>query len=248
MPLYVAAPSAHRRLTPASDAQPSRPADPPPSRGRPGRLRGGQRMRQRLLRILMAAALAASAIGTTAAPAVMASSGSPGDARSSSRSTTATPAGATTRSSSRSTTTRRRPARRSTSTSRSAPSATRPWPASTRSSITIRLTSSPRAPTTRPPSSSMTADQVQSLGDELTDQIVAVDEAHYGEIGLADPADPNSDALVAARLQRAGRVVLRLRGHHLYRGLLRPGVHLGPRDERDGRRQLRLGQPDRRGG
>ena len=42
----------------------------------------------------------------------------------------------------------------------------------------------------------MTADQVQSLGDELTDQIVAVDEAHYGEIGLADPTDPNSDALV----------------------------------------------------
>ena len=36
-------------------------------------------MRQRLLRISMAAALAASAIGTTAAPAAMASSGSPGD-------------------------------------------------------------------------------------------------------------------------------------------------------------------------
>ena len=42
----------------------------------------------------------------------------------------------------------------------------------------------------------MTAGQIESLGDELTDQIVAVDEAHYGEIGLADPADPNSDALV----------------------------------------------------
>jgi immune inhibitor InhA-like protein len=42
----------------------------------------------------------------------------------------------------------------------------------------------------------MTAAQIESLGDELTDQIVAVDEAHYGEIGLADPSDPNSDALV----------------------------------------------------
>ena len=42
----------------------------------------------------------------------------------------------------------------------------------------------------------MTAEQIESLGDELTDQIVAVDEAHYGEIGLADPANPESDALV----------------------------------------------------
>jgi hypothetical protein len=42
----------------------------------------------------------------------------------------------------------------------------------------------------------ITQDQVDALGDELTDQIVAVDEAHFGEIGLADPNDPNSDALV----------------------------------------------------
>jgi hypothetical protein len=42
----------------------------------------------------------------------------------------------------------------------------------------------------------MTQAQVDTLGDELHDQIVAVDEAHYGEIGLADPTDPNSDALV----------------------------------------------------
>jgi Immune inhibitor A-like, MAM domain len=42
----------------------------------------------------------------------------------------------------------------------------------------------------------MTAEQIEALGDALTDQIVAVDEAHYGEIGLADPTDENSDALV----------------------------------------------------
>ena len=42
----------------------------------------------------------------------------------------------------------------------------------------------------------MTQAQIDALGDELTDQIVAVDEAHYGEIGLADASDPNSDALV----------------------------------------------------
>ncbi|HUQ42869.1 MAG TPA: hypothetical protein VM451_00455 [Candidatus Limnocylindria bacterium] len=42
----------------------------------------------------------------------------------------------------------------------------------------------------------ITQAQINALGNELVDQIVAVDEAHYGEIGLADPADPNSDALV----------------------------------------------------
>jgi hypothetical protein len=42
----------------------------------------------------------------------------------------------------------------------------------------------------------MTQEQIDALGDELANQIVAVDEAHYGEIGLADASDPNSDALV----------------------------------------------------
>ncbi len=42
----------------------------------------------------------------------------------------------------------------------------------------------------------ITQDQIDTLGDELTNQIVRVDEEHYGEIGLADPADPSSDALV----------------------------------------------------
>ncbi|HET9852664.1 MAG TPA: hypothetical protein VFP56_09190, partial [Candidatus Limnocylindrales bacterium] len=42
----------------------------------------------------------------------------------------------------------------------------------------------------------MTQAQIDELGDELTRQIVAVDEAHFGEIGLADENDPASDALV----------------------------------------------------
>jgi hypothetical protein len=42
----------------------------------------------------------------------------------------------------------------------------------------------------------MTQSQIDALGDELANQIVAVDEAHYGEIGLADVDDPDSDALV----------------------------------------------------
>jgi hypothetical protein len=42
----------------------------------------------------------------------------------------------------------------------------------------------------------ITQAQIDQLGDELTDQIVRVDEEHYGPIGLADPTDPSSDALV----------------------------------------------------
>lgn len=42
----------------------------------------------------------------------------------------------------------------------------------------------------------ITQAQVTTLGDTLANQIVAVDEAHFGQIGLADPTDPSSDALV----------------------------------------------------
>ena len=38
--------------------------------------------------------------------------------------------------------------------------------------------------------------QITYLGDQLANQVVAVNEDHFGEIGLADPADPNSDSLV----------------------------------------------------
>ncbi len=42
----------------------------------------------------------------------------------------------------------------------------------------------------------LTQDQINYLGDELSNHIVPVDEEHYGPIGLADPQDENSDALV----------------------------------------------------
>lgn len=42
----------------------------------------------------------------------------------------------------------------------------------------------------------LTQAQIDYLGAELTDQIVAVDEAHFGEMDAADPADPASDSLV----------------------------------------------------
>ncbi|HSK25419.1 MAG TPA: hypothetical protein VK894_00735, partial [Jiangellales bacterium] len=42
----------------------------------------------------------------------------------------------------------------------------------------------------------LTQQQIDYLGDELTNHILAIDEAHFGEIGLAEPGDPTSDALV----------------------------------------------------
>ena len=42
----------------------------------------------------------------------------------------------------------------------------------------------------------VTQAQINTLGDELTNQIVRVDVEHYGPVGLADPSDPDSDALV----------------------------------------------------
>ena len=42
----------------------------------------------------------------------------------------------------------------------------------------------------------LTQAQITYLGSELTNHILAVDEAHYGPVGLADPTDPDSDALV----------------------------------------------------
>lgn len=42
----------------------------------------------------------------------------------------------------------------------------------------------------------ITQEQVDSLGDQLAGQIVAVNEAHFGPMDAADPADPASDSLV----------------------------------------------------
>jgi hypothetical protein len=42
----------------------------------------------------------------------------------------------------------------------------------------------------------LTQEQINLLGDELASHIVPTDEAHFGDVGLADPSDPESDALV----------------------------------------------------
>jgi hypothetical protein len=42
----------------------------------------------------------------------------------------------------------------------------------------------------------VTQDEINLLGNELTNHILAIDEAHYGQVGLADPSDPSSDAMV----------------------------------------------------
>lgn len=42
----------------------------------------------------------------------------------------------------------------------------------------------------------LTQAQINYMGDQLADQIVAVDEEHFGPMDAADPADPASDSLV----------------------------------------------------
>ncbi len=42
----------------------------------------------------------------------------------------------------------------------------------------------------------LTQAQIDYMGDQLADQIVAVDEEHFGEMDAADPAEPASDSLV----------------------------------------------------
>ena len=42
----------------------------------------------------------------------------------------------------------------------------------------------------------LTQAQIDYLGDELSDQIVHVDEQHFGEMDAADAGDPSSDSLV----------------------------------------------------
>ena len=42
----------------------------------------------------------------------------------------------------------------------------------------------------------LTQDAIDHLGDTLANQVVAVDEEHFGPMGAADPTEPSSDSLV----------------------------------------------------
>ena len=94
----------------------------------------------------------------------------------------------------------------------------------------------------------LTQAQIDYMGDQLADQIVAVDEEHFGEMDAADPAEPASDSLVM--------IVYNVQDANYYdcaettytAGLLRPGVHRLVRHERDRDRRVRLGEPRRSGG
>lgn len=152
-------------------------------------------MKQRLLGVLMAAALGASAIGT-AAPAVMASSGSPGDPTITITINDSHAGGSYDQ----------------TFEKVFADATTTGTPVyiyvplgavgdPTVDSVNPQFDPNPSdefvpCADNLPAEDLITQAQIDALGNELTDQIVAVDEAHYGQIGLADPNDPNSDALV----------------------------------------------------
>ena len=92
----------------------------------------------------------------------------------------------------------------------------------------------------------LTQAQIDQLGDELTSQHrpgrrgALRRHRHRGRRGRHEQRRARH-----ARLQRAGRVVLRLLRQHLHGRLLRAGVHRRGGDERHRRRRVRLGQPDR---
>ena len=88
--------------------------------------------------------------------------------------------------------------------------------------------------------------QIDHLGDELTNQIVPVDEAHFGDIGTAVGEDgTSSDALVMLVYNVQDESYYDCCGQHLHGRLLRARVHRRGGDERHRHRRLRLGQPDR---
>ncbi len=86
-------------------------------------------------------------------------------------------------------------------------------------------TSSCRAPTATSTDYTLTQAQIDYMGDQLANQIVAVDEEHFGPMDAADPDRAGERLARHGRLQRAGRELLRLRGDDLHRGVLRTRLH-----------------------
>ena len=77
-------------------------------------------------------------------------------------------------------------------------------------------------------------------------QIVAVDEEHFGEMDAADPAEPASDSLVMVVYNVQDDELLRLRGDDLHGRLLRPGLTSTSSGMNvDRHRRVRLGEPRR---
>ena len=99
--------------------------------------------------------------------------------------------------------------------------------------------------TTRRADFMITQAQINTLGDELASQIVAVDEEHYGAIGLADPSDPASDALVVLVYNVQDDSYYDCDATTVHGRLLRARLHRRRRHERHRRRRVRLGEPGR---
>ena len=152
-------------------------------------------MKRRLFRLLMAAALATSVIGT-GAPAAMASSGTPGDPTIVITINDSHAGGSYDQTFDL--------AYSNTTTTGTPVYIYVPMGAigdPTVASVNPQFDHNPADAFTpcadnTPAENLMTQAQITALGDELTDQIVAVDEAHFGEIGEAVPGDPDTEALV----------------------------------------------------
>ena len=70
----------------------------------------------------------------------------------------------------------------------------------------------------------MTAASIDELGDELANQVVAIDEAHFGAIGDAERAEPAATRWSCSFYNVFDDGVLRLRGDHVHGRLLRAGL------------------------
>ena len=90
---------------------------------------------------------------------------------------------------------------------------------------------------------SVSQEQLTSLGDELANHILAIDEAHYGETGDAGASD---DALVVLAYNAFDDMFYDCEVTTYTAGYFAPEFLTDVRHERHGHRHLRLGEPPRR--
>ncbi len=91
----------------------------------------------------------------------------------------------------------------------------------------------------------LTQAEIDYMGDQLSNQIVAVDEEHYGPMDAADPNNPESDSLVMVVYNVQDEAYYDCDVTTLHGRLLRPGLHRFVGHERHRDRRARLGQPRR---
>ena len=91
----------------------------------------------------------------------------------------------------------------------------------------------------------ITQAQIDYMGDQLANQIVAVDEEHFGPMDAADPDDPASDSLVMLVYNVQDDSYYNCGEDSYTAGYFAPDLHRLGRHERHRHRRVRLGEPGR---